>query len=292
MTAISTEGMSIFRYLFYLGVINIVFRLIWKILPIIAMIALPITTLTIPASIFRVTHKILKVFGHYILVSLVVLLTLNAIGPNRTTSSFILYPIVGAFAIYMRFINSFRKARQRLVLGYDDEASESLAYDGFITIGAVLLFITALLVPVIAVNPLIKWIFGAIDWIYKIRVIGWLIAVGGVLYMLYVVWHGIAITEFLIISLFRKIGRKGHPNRFQIMGPGMEEQNGALEVIESRPGKYIANESSDVFHLRSCFWARKIAKRNRIYFRTFQEALYSDKRPCKICMPDQWMKWI
>jgi len=292
VAAISIEGMNIFRYLFYLGVINIVFRLIWKILPIIAMIALPITTLSLPVSIFRVAGKLLKIFGHYILVSLVVLLTLNAIEYNRTTSSFILYPIVGAFAIYIRFINNFHRARQRLVLGYDDEAIEGLAYDGLITIVAVLLFITALLVPVIAVNPLIKWTFGIIDWIYRIRVIGWLIAVGGALYMLYIIWHGIAITEFLIISLFRKIGRRGHSNRFQIMGREVEEQNSTLEVLESKPGKYIANNSSDVFHLSSCFWARKIARRNKIYFRTFQEALNSDKRPCKICMPDMWMKWI
>ena len=287
MTAIATEGMSIFRYLFYLGVINIVFRLIWKILPIIVVTALPITTLSLPVSIFRVAGKFLKILGHYILVSLVVLLTLNAIGHNRTTSSLILYPIVGAFAIYMRFINSFHRARQRLVLGYDDEASESLAYDGIITIGAVLLFITALLVPVIAVNPLIKWIFGIIDWIYNIRVIGWLVAVGGVLYMLYIIWHGIAITEFLIISLLRKISRKGHPNRFQIMGPEMEEQNGALEVLDSKPRKYTANGSSKVFHLTQCFRARKIAKRNKVYFRTFQEALHSGRRPCKVCMPDK-----
>ncbi len=285
MTAISIEGMNIFRYLFYLGVINIIFRLIWKILPIIFAVALPVTTLSLSPRVFEIANKLLKAFGYYILVSLVVLLTLSAIEHNRTTGSFILYPIVGAFAIYIKSVNDFHRTRRRLFMIYGYDEIESLVFDAFFTIWAELFFIIALFVPVIAVNPLIKWAFGIVDWIYNIKVIGWLIAVGGVVYMLYIVWHGIAITELLIASLSRKIGRKGHPNRFQIMGPEMEEQNGALEVLESRPGKYIANESSDVFHLRSCSWARKIAKRNRIYFRTFQEALYSDKRPCKVCMP-------
>ena len=77
--AISIEEINIFRYLLYIGVINIVFRLIWKILPIMIAIALPITTLSIPATVLRVFGKLLKIFGHYILVSLVVLLTLSAI---------------------------------------------------------------------------------------------------------------------------------------------------------------------------------------------------------------------
>jgi hypothetical protein len=287
--AISIEGINIFHYLFYIGVINIVFRLIWKILPIMIAITLPITTLSIPVTILRVASKLLKVFGHYILVSLVVLLTINAIEYNRTTSSFILYSIVGAFAIYIRFVNNLYKTQKRFAMGYDYEAMESPAYDGLITIRAVLLFITALLVPIIAVNPLIQWIFGIIDWIYKLKVVGWLIAVGGVLYMLSIIWHGITITEFLLASLFRKIGRRRHGNRFQIMRRDVEEQNGVWEVIESTPRKYITNKSSDVFHLPSCFWARKIAKDNKIYFRTFQEALHSGKRPCKICMPDRWI---
>lgn len=287
--AISVEGINIFRYLFYIGVINIVFGLIWKVLPIMIAIALPITTLSIPVTVLRVASKLLKVFGYYILVSLVVLLTLNAIEYNRATSSFILYPVFGAFAIYVRFVSNLYKTRKRFVTGYDYEAMESFAYDGFITVGAVLLFIVALLVPVIAVNPLIQWIFGIIDWIYKLKVIGWLIAVGGVLYMLSIIWHGTTITEFLLASLFRKIGLRRHASRFQIIGRDAEEQNGIWEALESTPRKYIANESSDVFHIPSCFWSRKIAEGNKIYFRTFQEALYSDKRPCKICMPDKWI---
>lgn len=251
-------------------------------------ITLPITTLSIPVTILRVANKLLKVFGHYILVSLVALLTINAIEYNRTISSFILYPIVGAFAIYIRFVNNLYQTRKRFAMRYDHEIMESFAYDGLITIGSVLLFITALLMPIIAVNPLIQWFFGIIDWIYKLKVIGWLIAVGGVLYMLSIIWHGITITEFLLASLFRKIRRR-HGSRFQIMRRDVEEQNGVWEMIESTPGKYITNKSSDVFHLPSCFWGRKIAKDNKIYFHTFQEALHSGKRPCKICMPDRWI---
>ena len=105
--------------------------------------------------------------------------------------------------------------------------------------------------------------------------------------------EGINIFHYLfyigVINIVFRLIRRRHGNRFQIMRRDVEEQNGVWEVIESTPRKYITNKSSDVFHLPSCFWARKIAKDNKIYFRTFQEALHSGKRPCKICMPDRWI---
>ena len=276
MTAISIEGINIFRYLFYLGVINIVSKLIWKLVPIVFTIALPITTLSLPPKVLRVADKLLKAFGYYILISLVVLLTHKAIEYNRTIGSFILYPLVAAFTIYIKLANDANKVRRSFFMVYRYDENMELVFDGFITIGSILLFITSLFVPVIAVNPLTRWFFGIIDWIYNLKVIGWLIAVGGVIYMLYIIWNGILITEFLLASLFRKIGRRRHANRSQIAEWWEEEQR-----------QYIANRSSKVFHLPSCFRVRKIAKRNKVYFHSFQEALDSGRRPCRTCMPDR-----
>ena len=50
--------------------------------------------------------------------------------------------------------------------------------------------------------------------------------------------------------------------------------------------KYIASRESDVFHRRSCRWAEKIAERNRVYFRSYKEAVKSGRRACKLCKPE------
>jgi len=49
---------------------------------------------------------------------------------------------------------------------------------------------------------------------------------------------------------------------------------------------YVASKSSEVFHIPSCTWAKRIAEGNEVYFRTFQEAVDSGRRPCKVCKPE------
>jgi endonuclease YncB( thermonuclease family) len=50
---------------------------------------------------------------------------------------------------------------------------------------------------------------------------------------------------------------------------------------------YVASIRSEVFHRPSCYWVRKIAEGNRIYFRTLKEAMESGRRPCRVCKPER-----
>ena len=63
-----------------------------------------------------------------------------------------------------------------------------------------------------------------------------------------------------------------------------DDQKRATTPIEGE-GTYMASKNSDVFHLSSCSWAKRISERNRLYFRTFREAFDSGRRPCKVCNP-------
>jgi len=49
--------------------------------------------------------------------------------------------------------------------------------------------------------------------------------------------------------------------------------------------KYVASKYSKVFHYIWCPLARKIAEKNRIYFKTREEAIKSGRRPCRKCRP-------
>jgi micrococcal nuclease len=51
--------------------------------------------------------------------------------------------------------------------------------------------------------------------------------------------------------------------------------------------KYVASRNSKIFHLLSCRSVERIAEENRVYFRTLKEALESNRRPCKVCRPEE-----
>lgn len=67
------------------------------------------------------------------------------------------------------------------------------------------------------------------------------------------------------------------------------EPTGDREEEATKPEsehRYVASKDSDVFHLSSCQWAKRIAEANRIYFQTLQEAADSGRRPCRVCKPE------
>ncbi len=49
--------------------------------------------------------------------------------------------------------------------------------------------------------------------------------------------------------------------------------------------EYVASKSSEVFHTLLCTWAETLAEGNRVYFRTFKDAMDSERRPCSMCKP-------
>lgn len=65
-----------------------------------------------------------------------------------------------------------------------------------------------------------------------------------------------------------------------------------LEVKEEKPASsqavsvsYIGNKNSKKFHLPDCQWAEKISPRNRVYFKSRDEAIKAGYEPCKVCRP-------
>lgn len=50
---------------------------------------------------------------------------------------------------------------------------------------------------------------------------------------------------------------------------------------------YVASINREVYHNLSCEWAQKIPPENRLYFRTIEEAKASNRRPCRVCRPDE-----
>ena len=48
---------------------------------------------------------------------------------------------------------------------------------------------------------------------------------------------------------------------------------------------YVASKNSKVFHKPQCTWAKRIAAKNLIKYRSRNDAINDGRRPCKICKP-------
>ena len=103
--------MGIIKFIFYIGIINIVFSFIWK------------WIFVVPAAIFFTLINfdkgmiIVKVFGAYLLISLLAILSLGFIEENIIDDKLYLI-IVGSFMIYMILSNTFYEARKKALIEY------------------------------------------------------------------------------------------------------------------------------------------------------------------------------
>lgn len=195
--------MSIFKFIIFLGIINIVFSFIWKwvfVLP----SALLFTVIKLDRAMLLV-----KAFGAYFLISLTALATLLALQDVSGGWKLLFFPFVGAFVLFMGFSSNAYEQSKQAHMSYDYSLMSRIERDAWFDIilvfGSLVLYILILFVPTIAVNPINEWLFTAIQWTYELPIIGWLIGIGGVLFMLSIIWYGILMLLMLGRSTYVKI---------------------------------------------------------------------------------------
>ena len=93
--------MNIFIFLLYLGIISIIFSFLWK-----WVVVLPAAVVFTLTKLDNIGMEAVKIFGTYLLVSLIAVLTLNAIEEEPSWLTLILYPIIGAFVILMSYASN------------------------------------------------------------------------------------------------------------------------------------------------------------------------------------------
>lgn len=72
-----------------------------------------------------------------------------------------------------------------------------------------------------------------------------------------------------------------------LQGDG-QSQSSASSPTQSSQGTesyYAASANSEVFHRPNCSYVNRIKRSNLIFFTTREEALNSNRRPCKVCNP-------
>lgn len=198
--------MNIFQFLFYLGIINIIFGFVWK-----WVFALPAAFLFALLN-FDYGMRAVKVFGSYLLVSLTALLTLVALGNNPSGLALIFYPLIGAFVLFMAYASNQYEARKEASATMDWQMIQRLerdsGFEAILMFGVVILYIITLFIPSIAANSLNEWLFRVIDWIFNLPVIGWLMGIGGVFFLLNIIFHGLFAMGFITASVIGKFKKE------------------------------------------------------------------------------------
>lgn len=195
--------MNVFKFIIVLGIVNIVFGFLWKwvfVLP----SALLFTLIKLDRAMLLV-----KAFGAYLLISLTALSTLHALQDVSGGWKLIIFPLIGAFVLFMGFSSNAYEQRKQAHMSYDYSLNARIEkdawFDLFLMIGSIVLYVLILFVPAIAVNVMNEWLFKAIQWLYGLPIIGWLIGIGGVIFMLGIIWYGILMLFMLGGSIYAKI---------------------------------------------------------------------------------------
>jgi hypothetical protein len=194
--------MPLFEYIFYLGVIIIVFTTLWK------LIASVITSLLKDIGISKdYSFLFFKAISYYLLVSITALTTSQQMAIAHPVIA-IIYAISGTFIIYTTIAANLEKNRWRAVMNFERKRIRVMRYDGYLLMACIVLFIFTLFQPGIADTPMHNWILNSIRNIYKTPVLQFFIAIFAFFYMLNMVIRGVRATDEVLQSIFRPGKRK------------------------------------------------------------------------------------
>ncbi len=194
--------MELFEFIFYLGVINIVFSAIWKILA------------TIFSSILKdigidkdITFFVFKTIGYYILVSITALITVRHMTGTYSLAS-VAYAITGTFVIYATIASNLERNRWRAVMNFERKRIRVMRYDGYLLMACILLFISTLINPAISDFKLQEWILDSIDSIFNVPLLKYIIGFFAFFYMINIIFRGIKATDEVLAVLFNRKQKK------------------------------------------------------------------------------------
>ncbi|MBC8045572.1 MAG: hypothetical protein H7Y00_02120 [Fimbriimonadaceae bacterium] len=190
--------MKIFEFIFYLGVITIIFTTFWKV------ITTVITSLLKDLGIDKDTSFLFfKTVGYYILVSIAALKTVSQI-ENAYTFTAVIYAILGTFIIYATIASNLERNRWRAVMNYERKRIQVMRYDGYLLMACIVLFIITLIKPAIADFGFHNRILLGIDTIYQTPVLKWVIGFFAFFYMLNIIFRGIKASDEVLNMIFNR----------------------------------------------------------------------------------------
>ncbi len=196
--------MEILRYIFHLGIVFIIFDLIWWFFIVV------LTAAVGREQKAKIENFVLKPLSYYLLVTAAAVSALSFIEKQESAVSAYTYGIIGLMTLYFYLAGKLRKKRIKIMFNNvaQNEPPKTTRYDGIFLLLAVGLFVASVFYPPMAKTPVTDWLLQTISDIYDTPVIGWIIGLVGVFFLIRMIIIGITMSNKLIGRLFEPGDRK------------------------------------------------------------------------------------
>lgn len=194
--------MSLYQFIFYIGIISLVFGFLFK-----WIIALPFAVVFASLKIEN-GQRLIKIIDAYLSASMLSIITLVALSESLSWLKLVFYPLIAIFILLMNYVSNEHETRKEARETADYTLMEMIHRDNvfnFVMIViAIVFYITSLFIPALAHNFVTVWLFSAIDWINNLPIIGFLIGIGGIIFVLKVAFYGLLFSGGTLFSIFSK----------------------------------------------------------------------------------------
>lgn len=202
---VSCYRMEIFHYIFYLGVINIIFSTAWKVVATVSSSLLNDVGINKDSSFL-----FFKTVGYYILVSLAALVTAAHMEATYSLAA-VAYAIIGTYVIYATIASNLERNRWRAVMNFERKRIRVMRFDGYLLMACIVLFIVTILKPEIANLPPHNWLLATIDRIYNTLILKYIIGFFAFFYMINILFRGFKASDEVFSIIFNR-KRPNKPN--------------------------------------------------------------------------------
>lgn len=197
--------MSVLSYIYHLGIVFIIFEVLWN-------LSLFFTRILFPASKDSPLGSVLiRAISYYFLVVLSADKTLVFLpSPDFTWSSIVLLTI-GTLILYSYLAGKVQKTGFKVVINakqVEFGKQALLPLLGGLTIISAVAFVLLVYYPEVGRNRVTLWLVSAIDGIYRTPVIGWLFGFAGIIFVITTLVKGWITTNVLLAKFSGMLSRK------------------------------------------------------------------------------------
>lgn len=205
--------MEILKYIFFLGIVYIVFSIIWFF---IALLPKYLLGNRRDSAQNNILGYLIKSVQYYFLASLTAIKAIDFVQEeNIDASQGPVYVVIGGIVLYLYLAGKAERNRAMVQFrsNLGNFSTTSLKYEPHL-IGITLIFyaIAFNYLPLIQ-NPINYWFLESIDDFYNTIIIGWIIGFIGFFFLLSMIFKGINTTGFLVQTVINFLTGKPAPKR-------------------------------------------------------------------------------
>jgi hypothetical protein len=205
--------MEILSYIFFLGIIYIVFSIIWFFIALLPKYAFGNKENNLQNTILNYTIKAVQ---FYFLASLTAIKALEFIDEQTDPNQRPLYIVIGGIVLYLYLAGKIERSKMmsqlRSNLG-NSNSSIASKYEPHLIGLTLISYAISFSYPQLIQNSVNQWFLVSIDDFYNTVIIGWIIGIIGFFFLISMVLKGVNATGFLFQTILALLTGKPAPKR-------------------------------------------------------------------------------